>query len=416
MIHETAILAMCLNEPDIWHKANLKEAYFESPLTRAVYVAMRSALQRHGYIALESVRENLPSQYSVDELIRDYEDIPVPSQWEYYRDMIVRKYKQRELRRLAMEIREEIETGDPDPNETAVTLIETARDIQVDGPGSKIYSFNEITRDAISELERRKALGGEYPGIPMHVHDIDKAFKGFQPGMLYYVGARTSAGKSALVLQILHNIAKQEIPVGMLSLESSRKEIAIRMFHQAAGLDPDRVAIGTLSATEYADLNDSITRRKDMPFFIDDTENASISHVQQTARLMKSKYNIQALAVDYVQIIRGDRKIDRHLEVAQNSIALKNLARELDIPIIAAAQLKREDGKRPGLESFADSDQIPRDADGVILLHWKGRDDHGGDVTGIVAKNRDGWVGDIDLRFVAKRMSFTIQPKTDDTP
>lgn len=413
MIHEAAILAMCLQDPDIWHKANLQQKYFTTPLTRSAFAAIRSSLERHGYIALESVRENMPDNLAIEDVIRAHEEQPIHSEWEYYRDMVVRKYKQRALRALAMEIREEIDAGDPDPDESAVMLMETARGIQIDGTRSRIYSFNDVAMESIKEIERRRELGGEYPGIPMHVHEIDKAFKGFENSKYYLIGARLSDGKSALLLQILHSMAEHGVSVGLCSLESGRREIGMRLFKQAAPLDPDRVAIGTLNPAEYADLNSAITRRQDMPLYLDDTENATMNHIQQTARLMKSKYNIQALGIDYVQLIPGQSNGEHHLEVGRNSIALKNLARELDIPIIAAAQLKREEGKKPGKESFQHADQLGQDADGVLLLHWTQRDDRGGDVKAIIAKNRDGWTGEIDLRFVAKRMIFSPIPKNE---
>ena len=259
----------------------------------------------------------------------------------------------------------------------------------------------------------------------MYIRGVDCGFKslndklsGFQPSDLIILAARPSAGKTTLALDIARNISvNKKISVGFFSLEMSGDQIVEKMLSTEAKLDAWKLRTGRLSEEEKnTSLKNAVEKLSNAPLYIDDKANNSIVSIRSTARKMKRENNIEILFVDYLQLItphdtvKSDSMVNKVTEISR---ALKQIARELQIPVIALSQLSREIDKRggePRLSDLRDSGSIEQDADVVMFIHQqKDKVVMGGEVEEkqvIIAKHRNGAVGRIQFAFNKKRVSF----------
>lgn len=316
---------------------------------------------------------------------------------------ILAEYRQRSLRAVARQLPQAIEEFD-DPIQW---LDEELAEITQETESDKIYSAKDILSPLVDKIEERYHMNGELPGVSTGFARMDDMLLGLQPRRLYYVGARPSQGKSALVGQIALNVSLAGTPVGYLSLESSRYELFSRHVSNLARIDGQQIATGWLQANHFRDITNITGRLYEAPMYVYDVPNLSIARIKSVARLMVRKYNIGLLVVDYLQLIRaGDSRAPRHERIGEASIALKEIARKLNIPVLCAAQLRRvseQQAREPNIADFGDSGQIERDADTAILLHPH---EDPRFVDAIFAKNRDGQKGKIELRFTGQFTRF----------
>ena len=245
--------------------------------------------------------------------------------------------------------------------------------------------------------------------------EFDRLITGLKPGDLFVIAARPSVGKTALALNIATNMAagEQRIPVGFFSIEMPAMQIVLRIICSMSRLGMTQIRKRQYSMAQWNDLIAAAQLLQDITFIIDDTGGIDILELRAKARRMKKKYNIQALFIDYLQLIKvhsTNKNMSRENEVAQISGALKALAKELEIPIIVLAQLNRDADKdeTPKLSQLRESGAIEQDADIVAILHRpskKQEDNQGQDeskpqpVELHIAKNRNGAIGKQMLLF-----------------
>ena len=285
----------------------------------------------------------------------------------------------------------------------------------------RVSSGAQALPDLIEELfQKIQDLDGSVPsGEPSGYAELDELTCGFQPSELIIVAGRPSMGKTALGLNIAENLALVEgRPVLFFSLEMSRQQLAQRILCSRAKVDSHLLRRGKHSARDLHDLQAAAEQIKDKPLLVDDTSHLSILELRARARMAYRKFGIRALFVDYLQLMHVPGAESRQAEVAQISRGLKAMAKELNIPVIAMAQLNRnpEDraGNRPRISDLRESGAIEQDADVVILLHregyYKDAGEHGRDDEGlaelIVAKQRNGPVGTVELHFNKKYTRF----------
>jgi replicative DNA helicase len=310
--------------------------------------------------------------------------------------------------------RELVEIAD-DPDAAISVLDERLAEITAIEESDRIYAARELVKDAIDEIERRYHAHGELPGIRSGFPSLDGYTGGWQPRMLYYIGARPSEGKSAILLNAAVNAAMKSIPIGVVSAESSKRELILRALSNLASVDGNRLKSGMLSGADFSGLTAAASRLHDAPIFVYDVPNVNITRLISVAKMMKRRHEIRALFVDYVQILESTRKDEqKRFQVGQVSLALKNLSRELDIPIMVAAQLRRDTtGRRPTLADFAESSQIEMDADAAILLQHE-KDESGKTVRvwAHVDKNRDGPTGSVKLQFIGRFVRFAEEAQS----
>jgi replicative DNA helicase len=270
----------------------------------------------------------------------------------------------------------------------------------------------------LKELQQRQEeflkRGPEDPGItgiPSHFVDLDKMVNGLGNSNLMILAARPAMGKTALALNIAENVCfRNQLPVGIFSLEMSAEQLLHRIICSQSSVESEKIKTGSLNGTEYQRIVSSVNMMQKHTMIIDDQPGLKITDLRARARRMKESYGIAFLIVDYLQLLSGSGNVrsmeNRQNEISEISRMLKNLARELNIPILCLSQLSRkvEDraGHRPMMSDLRESGSIEQDADIVMfLLRREYYDPYDKPGTGelIVAKNRHGGVGNINLTY-----------------
>jgi replicative DNA helicase len=269
-------------------------------------------------------------------------------------------------------------------------------------------------KDALAEsferLDELQKRAGGLRGIPTGFADMDKKLSGLQDSNLIILAARPSVGKTTLAMNIAQHVAtKDKIPVGIFSLEMSKEQMVDLILASEADVDAWRLTNGNLEENDFAKLAEAMGELAEAPLFIDDTPGASILEMRTKARRLQSEKGLKLLIVDYLQLIHGRNLENRVQEVSEISQALKNLARELKIPIIAISQLSRavesRQTKMPQLADLRESGAIEQDADVVMFLYREDPEDLES-VKLLISKHRNGPLGEVDLKFRGERRRF----------
>jgi len=281
-----------------------------------------------------------------------------------------------------------------------------------------------LLRDTWAQLEQKLGRQSFITGVPTNFPSLDRMTSGLQPGELVILAARPSVGKTACAVQIARNAAVlAEQGVAVFSLEMSKEALVQRLLCSESRVDSFQLRTGQADAATFqriARAMDTLTRA---PLWIDDTPGLTISALRSRARRMRAQSKVQLIVVDYLQLMHGGggggRSESRVQEVSEISAGLKAIAKEIEVPVLALSQLSRESerraDRRPQLSDLRDSGTIEADADVVLFLYREGM--HNPEVdrsqtTLIVAKNRNGPVGDVDgMVFHAGTTSFS-EPST----
>jgi replicative DNA helicase len=342
--------------------------------------------------------------------------IPTAANIEYYAKIVHGCSVRRELLRIAGEI---ISTAHDESKDGRVIVEEAEQRIFEIADKQQTSSFKpvrEIIPRTIEAIENLYHTKDSYTGVPSGFSDLDKYTSGFQKSELIIIGARPSVGKTALALSMAANMAvNHKIPVGFFTLEMSDMALVQRLVSSEARINSEMLRTGMLSPANFNDLTEAAGRIYEAPLFIDDTPSIKLLDLRAQARRMKSQQKIEALFIDYLTLVGSEsRDLPRHEQIAEISRSLKALARELNIPVIALSQVRREsEGKRPNLADLRESGSIEQDADVVIFLHR----DRGTEMDNqeqpnvittelILAKQRNGPVGMLEIAFIPKYTKF----------
>lgn len=263
-------------------------------------------------------------------------------------------------------------------------------------------------------------------GIPTGFTEIDKKTSGLQNSDLIIIAGRPGMGKSALAVSMLQNAAIQhKFSAAFFSLEMSKEQLTHRMLCGQARVDAYKLRSGYLSSEDWPSLTKAASELSKASIFIDDTPAISVMELRAKARRLKANYGISLLVVDYLQLMRASRRTEsRQQEISDISQALKALAKELDIPIIALSQLSRavenRTDRKPQLSDLRESGAIEQDADVVMLLVreelYVSTDENRGIAVVDVAKHRNGPTGEIKLTFIKEYMRFENLAATVENP
>ena len=264
--------------------------------------------------------------------------------------------------------------------------------------------------DKIDEIHKK---GHGLRGIKSGFVDLDNMLSGMQDSNLLILAARPGQGKTAMAVNIAQSIAVQEkIPVAIFSLEMSQEELVDRLLVGQADVDAWRLKTGKLSETDFGKLSEAMGVLADAPIYIDDTPGISVSEMRTKARRIQLEHGIKLLVVDYLQLVDPGRRYDTRVqEVSIVSQGLKNLARELKIPVLALSQLSRavehRGEKKPQLADLRESGAIEQDAD-VVMFLYKIDDEFSPNMPMklLIAKHRNGPTGEMDLLFRGDRIRF----------
>lgn len=262
--------------------------------------------------------------------------------------------------------------------------------------------------DRLDELHKK---AGGLRGVPTGFSDVDDTLAGMQDSNLLILAGRPAMGKTALALNIAQYVAvKEKIPVGFFSLEMSKEELVDRLLVAQGDIDAWRLKTGRLDDEDFTKLSDAMGELAEAPLFIDDSPGISVMEMRTKARRLLAEHGLRLLVVDYLQLAVSARRWDSRVqEVTDISQWLKNLARELKIPVLALSQLSRaveqRGTKEPQLADLRESGAIEQDADVVMFLYRK----DGEDLENIslkVAKHRNGPLRTVQLRFRGERIRF----------
>ena len=266
----------------------------------------------------------------------------------------------------------------------------------------------EVTFERLDEMHKKK---GSLRGVPTGFKTIDTMLSGLQDSNLIIVAARPSVGKSSLLSNYAQFAAvRHKVPVGIFSLEMSREQIVDRMISAQGDIDSWRITTGNLEEEDFEKYSIAAGELAEAPIFIDDTPGINVMEMRTKARRLQLEHKVEIIMVDYLQLVKGRNLENRVQEVSEISQALKNLARELKIPVVAASQLSRAieqrgGDKRPQLSDLRESGSIEQDAD-VVMFLYRPDDEDRENVKLIISKHRNGPTGEIDLYFKGDRTRF----------
>mgnify|MGYP003336700820 CR=1 FL=1 len=266
----------------------------------------------------------------------------------------------------------------------------------------------DILIDTFSEIEQR-SLGVVLPGVPCGFYDLDAMTQGFQRSDLIIAAGRPSMGKTSFVLNMARNIAAlQKLPVAIYSLEMSKLQLVYRLLSSEVEMESSRLRTGRIAQNEWEKLGHAISLLSQMPIFIDDTPNISVTEMRSKCRRLQAEQGgaLGLILIDYLQLMEGGSD-NRVQELSKITRSLKGLARELNVPIIALSQLSRgvesRTNKRPMMSDLRESGSIEQDADLIMMLYreeyYEPDTPDRGIAEVIVTKHRNGPTGTVKLLF-----------------
>ncbi len=280
-------------------------------------------------------------------------------------------------------------------------------------------------KDALAEsfdrLDEIQKNAGKLRGVPTGFKDLDSKLAGLQDSNLIIFAARPGQGKTSFVLNVAQHVAvNSNLPVGIFSLEMSQEELVDRIIVGQADIDSWKLKTGKLDEKDYERLSHAYGQLDEAQLFIDDTPGASISEIRTKARRLQAEHGLRLIIVDYLQLIHISSFADNRVQqVSEISQALKNLARELKVPVLAVSQLSRaveaRGSRKPQLADLRESGAIEQDAD-VVMFIYREDPENLEQVKLEIAKHRNGPTGEIDLIFKGDRVKFYGMEKARSRP
>ncbi len=282
-------------------------------------------------------------------------------------------------------------------------------------------SMKALMFQATKEIQEKRNHKDGLTGIPSGFSRLDRVTSGWQKSELTIIAARPGMGKTAFVVSALRNAAVDfNFPVAIFSLEMASLQLVNRLISAEAELDSEKIKKGNLADFEWQQMVHKTNRLSSAPIFIDDTPALSILELRAKCRRLKAEHNIQLVVIDYLQLMKGEASGNREQEIASISRALKGIAKELNVPVIALSQLSRGvetrgGDKRPQLSDLRESGSIEQDADIVMFLYRPEYykitvDEEGMPTQGmaevIIAKHRNGSLENVKLKFIGKYTKF----------
>ena len=423
---ERALLGALLLKPDVIHDVSdlIKADSFYAERHRVIFGAMRELAERGEPIDLLTLSERLGGQGLLERaggrsyLAELAAAAPAPGNYSHYADLVSRKFLMRSLIDTAYGI---TEAAYDEARDTLEVLDEAEKNVYAIGNASAAHKFTAISDklhevwDRIEMLSKRQdGIRGVASGFP----DLDKLLSGFHPSDLVIIAARPSVGKTSLALDIARNAAvRNNVPVGIFSLEMSSEQIIDRMLAAESFVNSWKLRTGQVKGEEdFSRIRDALEVLSKAPIYIDDKPANNILSMRAVARRLKREKGVGLIIVDYLQLMaptntkNSDSMVQQVTEISRS---LKQLARELEVPVIALSQLSRaveQRGGRPRLSDLRDSGSIEQDADVVMFIHRDDKTNKESDRPGVaeilIEKHRNGPTGKVELHFDEKRTTF----------
>lgn len=345
---------------------------------------------------------------------------------EYHARIIVQQAIKRKLIKLASEIQQDAYEDTTDVFHLLDRSEQSLFEISESNIRKNVADMRSIMKEAVTELEAKKKHKDGLTGVPSGFSALDRLTSGWQKSDLVIIAARPGMGKTAFVVSAMRNAAVEfNYPVAIFSLEMSSIQLVNRLISAESELEGEKIKKGTLADYEWEQMVHKTSRLSEAPIFIDDTPALSILELRAKARRLKAQHDVQLIIIDYLQLMSGDTSRNggsgnREQEIASISRSLKNIAKELNVPVIALSQLSRAvetrgGDKRPQLSDLRESGSIEQDADMVVFLYrpeyYGITEDEQGNPTKssgevIIAKHRNGSLDSVQLKFIGKFTKF----------
>ena len=406
----------------------LRPDHFYEEKNGLVFAAMMTLYEERRPIDLLTISEKLKASKNFKEvggagyLTELTGVVPTSAHVENYGRIVQEMHAKRELIRAGANM-----------TEMAFDTGKNLREI-LDGAESNIFaisqenlarnfiSMKEILATSFDRLDEIQKKGSGLRGIPTGFKDLDDALAGMQDSNLIILAARPGVGKTTFMLDVAKHVAvKEKIPVGMFSLEMSNEELGDRLLVSQSGIDAWRLKTGKLEDEDFDKLQEAMGVLADAPIYIDDTPGISIMEMRTKARRLQMEHGCKLILVDYLQLMDAGRHYDNRVqEVSIISQSLKNLARELRVPVLTASQLSRavesRGSKKPQLSDLRESGSIEQDADVVMFLY---RPDENKDMapsdkiptTLSIDKHRNGALREIPFMLHGSKQQFRLMSK-----
>jgi len=396
---------------------------FYSEKHRIIYETMMELHTKRSPIDLLTVSTRLKEKGWLDQiggntyLTEIVNVVPSSANIEHYAGIVQKKYMMRRL----IEASDHISQIGYDENKELEEMLDHAEkklfDVTNFNTSHKFVPLKDELTEAWERLDKIHTDGQGMRGIPTGFPDLDFKLAGFQKSDLIILAARPSMGKTALALDIARIVAvNHNVPVGIFSLEMSSQQLVDRMLAAQSNVDAWKMRTGKLSRQDdFESIREGLDRLSKAPIYIDDQPGNNILKMRSVARRLKSEKGLGLIIVDYLQLmVPTQTKSDNMVQqVTEISHSLKNLARELDVPVIALSQLSRaieQRGGRPRLSDLRDSGSIEQDADVVMFIHREDKYKEESEKTNIaeilIEKHRNGETGRVELFFNEKKATF----------
>ena len=344
------------------------------------------------------------------------ESVPTTANVEHYSKIVLEKH----LLRTSIKVSHDVSKDAFEDSQDVDQILDSAE--------SAIFNISEkrlrggfkhidpILHHAFEELDKIASKPGSVTGVPSGLMDLDDMTSGFHPGELIIVAGRPGMGKTALALTMGRNAAiLEKTGVGMFSLEMANHQLAMRLLCAEGRVDSHLVRTGKLPKTQWKNLSIAVGSLAEAPIYLDDTPGMSVLEVRAKARRLKAEKDVGLIIVDYLQLMTGPKGSEsRQQEISQISRSLKNLAKEIDLPVIGLSQLSRavesRTDRRPQLSDLRESGAIEQDADVVIFLYrpwvYSQEEEDRGKAEIIVSKQRNGPTGIVEATFIDRFARF----------
>lgn len=412
---ERSVLGSLLIDPEGYTKISgaLRPEDFYRHSHKRLYQAIQSLGERSEPPDWVTVCEELERMEALEEVGGEVyvssvaNDVPSAFHVEYYADIVRRAAVLREIIDGASRIASMAMTADAESTQVLDTAESIIFSIARQTDSREYVPIREVLTEFFDQLDFRNQHPGVLSGIPTNFETLNSLTGGFQRSDLVIVAARTGIGKTTFLLNVARNAARNnEVPVGIFTLELSAEQLVQRLVSLEARIDSRKLRDADLEDTDFQRIGRAIGELSESPIYIDDSPMLSIMQLRGKARRMQAEHNIGMIVLDYLQLMQGSRTENRVQEISEITRSLKGLARELNVPIVAGAQLSRaveqRPESRPRLSDLRESGSIEQDADLVIFLYPETSDSTDAGPVNIVcdvAKHRNGPVGRLNLRF-----------------
>jgi len=416
---ETCVLGSLLIDKDavVTVAEFLRPEHFYKEANSLIYQAILDLYEKRQPIDIVTLKEKLKKQKNLTKvggssyLTSLVNAVPTAAHVEQYGRIVKDNYTKREMITAAAKI-----------SESAFDEAQEASQV-LDQAEQAIFSLSqkylkqvflpvkEALRESFDRLDELHKQAGGLRGVPTGFKDLNDTLAGMQDSNLLILAARPGMGKTAMVLNIAQHVAVEEgLPVGFFSLEMSKEELVDRLLVNQADIDAWRLKTGRLEEEDFSKLSEAMGELAEAPLFIDDTPALSVLEMRTKARRLMAEHGLKLIVVDYLQLMQSVRRLDNRVqEVSEISQGLKNLARELKVPVLAVSQLSRaveqRGRKKPQLADLRESGAIEQDAD-VVMFLWRPEEEEMESMELDVAKHRNGPLRSMPLYWRGDRIRF----------